>query len=108
MTQIQKVTNETVERLTSESSPYFKPFKFAGGIMLIGSAVIGIGLCFFPATMPVGAAVLAGNLLKIGTPLWAVSVLTQDKEKQQKTGNISVTKGLSGAKKVFAILKNLL
>jgi hypothetical protein len=103
MTQIQKVTNETIDRLTSEPSPYFKPFQKIGlGVVGLGVA-IKIVACFTPA-LPVALVSLAPEMIEIGLLVWGGVVLTKDQGKK----DASVTTGKTGWKKAFAIVKNLL
>lgn len=69
--------NETVQRLNTETSDYFKPFKYAGGVMLVAGVAIEVVALFTPA-MPVAAVALAGKLLTIGGLLFGGSALTRN------------------------------
>lgn len=84
---IKSLKNETIERLNTETSPYFKPFKYAGGILLIASATIKI-VAFFSPAMPAAAIALATDLLQIGLPLFGVSALTNKKGAESETKSI--------------------
>jgi hypothetical protein len=70
---------ETIKRLNSETSPYFKPFKYAGGAMLIAGVGIEIAALFTPA-MPIAIIGLSSKLLTIGGILFTGSALTQNKD----------------------------
>lgn len=92
--QIKSLTNQTIQRLNTETSPYFKPFKYAGGIMLIVSASIKIAAFFSPA-MPAAVIALSADLLQIGLPLFGVSALTNKKGAEVETkGFLNIVKQL--------------
>lgn len=98
-----QVLNTTADRLTSKDSPDYKPIKYTGAALtVIGLIVKGVAL-FTPA-MPVAVVALAGDFVGVGLALFGASIYSKD----QKDPNASVTKGLSGAKKVWAIVKNIL
>jgi hypothetical protein len=61
---------ETISRLNTETSPYFKPFKYIGGIMIVASGAI---------------VALSGKLLTIGGLLFGGAALTK-KEGSVKEG----------------------
>lgn len=81
---LKSLKNETIERLNTETSPYFKPFKYIGGVMLIAAAGIKIAAYFTPAA----PAALATDLLQIGLPLFGVSALTNKKGAESETKSI--------------------
>jgi hypothetical protein len=69
--------SETVDRLASESSPYFKPFvKIGGGLAVIGLVLKVAALCF-PATMPIGLVSLAPEFISIGLTMFTGASLTK-------------------------------
>ena len=91
---LKKVGTETINRLNTETSPYFKPFKYVGGVMLIASACIKVIAIFTPA-MPVVVISLGTDLLQIGLPLFGVSALTNNKNAAtDKQGILNVIKKL--------------
>jgi hypothetical protein len=103
MTALQKVNNTIGDRLTSKDSPDFKPIKYTGaGLMIVGLLIKGVAL-FTPA-MPVAAISLAGDFLLVGTALFGAGVYSKD----QKDPNANVTKGLTGRKRFWAIVKNII
>ena len=79
MKAIKNFISETAERAGSETSDYFKPFKKIGG----GLAVLGIGLkivaAIFPATMPIGLASLAPEIISVGLTMFTGASLTKKK-----------------------------
>jgi len=77
--QLKSFGKETVERLKSETSEYFKPFKKIGGILAIAGVVIKIGAAIFPATMPIGLASLAPEIISIGITMFTGATLTKQK-----------------------------
>ena len=79
MKAIKNFIAETAERAGSETSDYFKPIKKIGGYMAAGGIVLKIVASCIPATMPIGIASLAPDLIQIGLTLFGVSALTKKK-----------------------------
>jgi hypothetical protein len=68
--------SETVTRLKSESSPYFKPFqKIGGGLLILGIAIKVVAI-FTPA-MPVALVSLAPEIIAIGGTMFTGAALTR-------------------------------
>ncbi len=76
---LKSLKNETIDRLKSETSEYFKPFQKLGA----GLAVLGVGLkiatAIFPATMPIGLISLAPEIISIGVTMFTGASLTKKK-----------------------------
>jgi hypothetical protein len=97
---IEKIKNsETIRRINTETSPYFKPFKYAGGMMLVVSVGIEAAALFTPA-MPLAAVSLAGKLFTIGGLLFAGSSLTVNPQAPPESNNEKPT--------LLGTLKNLI
>jgi len=82
--QLKSFGKETIERLNTETSPYFKPFKYAGGLMLVASITIEVAALFTPA-MPVAVMAISGKLFTIGGLLFGGSALTRDRNADKPT-----------------------
>lgn len=76
---------QTVQRLNTETSPYFKPFKLIGGIMLVACGAVELVALFTPA-MPIAVMTLSGRFSIIGGMLFTGSALTRDRNAKQATG----------------------
>jgi hypothetical protein len=95
--EIKSFGEETVDRLNTDTSPYFKPFKYVGGIMLVGGIAIEIVGLFTPA-MPVAIVGLSGKLITVGGLLFGGSALTKDPKSEKATDKPTL----------FGTLKNLI
>lgn len=98
-----QVTNTIGDRLTSKDSPDYKPIKYVGAGLTVAGLIIK-GVALFTPAMPVAAVALAGDFVMVGLTLFGAAAYSKD----QKDPNASVTKGLSGGKKIWAVVKNLL
>jgi hypothetical protein len=89
MEELKSFTKETVDRLNTETSPYFKPFKYAGGIMLVGGIAIEI-VGLFTLAMPVAIIGLSGKLITVGGLLFGGSALTKNPNAEKATEKITI------------------
>ena len=75
---LEKIKNsETVQRLGSETSPYFKPIQKVGAGIIVAGLVVKIAAVCFPATMPIGIVSLVPEMISIGMALSGVASLTK-------------------------------
>jgi hypothetical protein len=103
MTALQKVNNTIGDRLTSKDSPDFKPIKYVGAGLTVAGLIIK-GVALFTPAMPLAAVSLAGDCIMVGLTLFGAAAYSKD----QSNPDASVTKGLIGGKKIWAVVKNLL
>jgi hypothetical protein len=72
---------ETYQRVTADTPDYHKRIiRFGLGAAGVG-LLIKIGLAIFPATMPIGLASLAGDLIYIGLSAAGVSITVKKDKK---------------------------
>lgn len=92
--QIKNIGNKAIDQVNTETHPAAKPFKYAGGIMLIGGIVIDVISLFTPA-LPAGIIDLSSKLITVGGLLFGGSALTNKYGSQsEKTGILGTLKNL--------------
>jgi len=87
--QIKSFGKETIERINTETSPYFKSFKYVGGIMLVGGIAIELAALFTPA-MPLAVLSLSGKLITVGGLLFGGSALTKNPDAEKSTKKATI------------------
>jgi hypothetical protein len=70
---------EVVDRVKSETPTHFKRFRKAGFWAAGLGLAIKIGAAIFPATMPIGLASLAPELISVGLAVAGVSTTARKK-----------------------------
>ena len=77
--QFKSVYNETVDRIKSETPPYFKGIQKIGlGVAGLGAIVKIVGI-IFPPLLPVALVSFASDLIGYGLAVAGVSSLTRKK-----------------------------
>jgi hypothetical protein len=76
-------TSETVDRLKSEISPYFKPFQYLGAILCTVGLLLWFVKIFFKSHLPVDSIDDIKNyieaLLQVGGTMFTITTLTKKK-----------------------------
>ena len=94
--EVKKTGIETVDRLSVEVSPYFKPFiKIGSGLALVGVS-IKIVAALFPPLLPIALVSLAPEMITIGLVVAGQASLTENKNPDG---------GMQKASKLYKVIK---
>jgi hypothetical protein len=75
---VKKTGNETIDRLSVKSAPYFKPFIPIGWTMAGVGVLVKIVAAIFPPAIPIAVLSLMPELITLGVAMAGQASLTKD------------------------------